>query len=250
MSPESLRLLVADDEPLARELIRRYAAGQPGITIVAEAASGDELAEELARTPVDAALVDVRMPGEDVFTVIARAAASRRPLPAVIFSTAFDLYAVRAFDLNAVDYLIKPYTQERFAEALRRARRHRAAAAVDAVARAARDLGPRPDRLLVPDGRRLVPIATSSIVWIKAEGDFARVHTADRNYLVSRSLKDLESRLDPAQFIRIHRSAMVSSSHIREVRPAGSSRYRVGLADGTTVIVSRSRAAGLRKWKI
>jgi two-component system, LytTR family, response regulator len=167
----------------------------------------------------------------------------------VIFATAFDSYAVRAFDLNAVDYLIKPYSCDRFAEAIRRARRHHQSETSQAgLVRALRDLGPRPDRLLVPDGRRMVPIALTDILWVKAEGDFARVYAVGRSYLVSRSLKDLESRLDPDRFVRIHRSAIVLTAHIAEVRPEGSSRYRLTLDDGTTVIVSRTRAPDLRRW--
>jgi two-component system LytT family response regulator len=119
-----------------------------------------------------------------------------------------------------------------------------------ALARALRDLGPRPDRLLVPDGRRMVPIQIADIEWIKAEGDYVRVFAGGRGYLVGRTLKELEARLDPAQFVRVHRSALVQTSHIREVRAEGSSRYKVLLSDGTTVIVSRSRAPELKKWMI
>src|SRR6185436_7311819 len=104
--------------------------------------------------------------------------------------------------------------------------------------------------LLVPDGRRMVPVAIAGISWIKAEGDYARVHAGGRSYLVSRTLKDLEGRLDPAQFLRIHRSAIVQTSHIREVHAEGSSRYRVVLDDGTAVLVSRTRAPELRRWML
>lgn len=249
MPPERLRLLVADDEELARALVRDYAAAGDA-DVVAEATTGDELAAALAATRHDVMLVDIRMPGRDVFDVLTGAAAAA-PLPAVVFATAYEAYAVRAFELNAVDYLIKPFSQERFCEALTRARRHRASRAPDAgLTRALRDLGPRPDRLLVPDGRRLVPVALADILWIEAEGDFARIHTPARSHLISRSLKELEQRLDPAHFIRVHRSAIVHASHIREVRPQGSRRYRVVLSDGTAVIVSRLRAPGLDRWTL
>jgi two-component system LytT family response regulator len=257
MSLDRLRLLVADDEPLARDLVRQYAASVERVEIVAEATCGEELAEAVERTRPDAALVDVRMPGEDVFAVLARRAAADPPLPSIIFATAYDRYAVRAFDMNAVDYLVKPYTADRFAEAIRRVRTRKAlsrtADAVgtsDGLTRVIRDLGPRPDRLLVPDGRRMVPIAVADIAWIKAEGDYARVYAGGRSYLVSRTLKELEGRLDPFQFLRIHRSAIVQTSHIREVTAEGSSRYRVRLDDGTTVIVSRTRAPDFKKWTL
>jgi two-component system LytT family response regulator len=242
VSRDPLRLLVADDEPLARALVRRYAGETPGVEVVGECDNGDALAGAVRALGPDALLLDIRMPGRDVFDVLADAGA----LPAVIFATAYDTYAVRAFELNAVDYLVKPYPRERFAAALTRARGRRGAADGDGLTRVIRDLGPRPDRLLVPDGRRMVPIALDDIVWIKAEGDYARVHTKERSYLVSRSLKDLESRLDPARFLRLHRSTIVQASHIAAVRPAGSARYQMQLDDGTTVIVSRSRARELK----
>jgi len=250
VSPERLRVLIADDEPLARALLRDYAMATPGVAVVAEADSGNQLAARLDDARPDVALVDIRMPGADVFDVLARASAANRPLPAVIFVTAFDAYAVRAFELNAVDYLIKPFTRDRLTEALRRARRHRATDPAAGLAAAIRDLGPTPDRLLVPDGRRLIPITVDEILWVKAEGDYVRVHARGRGYLLSRSMKDLEARLAAGRFIRIHRSAIVQASHIREVRPQGSSRYRVVLSDGTALIVSRSRAPELRRWRL
>jgi two-component system LytT family response regulator len=251
MSRDALRLLIADDEPLARDLVRRYAADHPGVVVVSECASGDELARALPAVRPDVALLDIRMPGVDVFTVLEREAARPDRLPAVIFATAFDSYAVRAFDLNAVDYLVKPYTADRFAEGLRRARsRQGSAPATDGLVRTIRDLGPRPDRLLVPDGRKLVAIAIDDIIWIKAEDDYARIHTGARTYLISRTLKDLEARLDPDRFVRVHRSALVQASHIREVAAEGGSRYRVRLSDGTNVLVSRARAPELKRWMI
>jgi two-component system, LytTR family, response regulator len=251
MSRDRLSLLIADDESLARDLVRRYAASQSGLEIVAECSSGDELADALRNARPDLMLLDIRMPGRDVFEVLAHEASANRELPSVIFATAFDGYAVRAFELNAIDYLVKPYTADRFAEAIRRVRTRQAADhAEERLARVVRDLGPHPDRLLVPDGRRMVPLAIADIVWIKAEDDYARVFAGGRSYLVSRTLKELETRLDAERFVRIHRSAIVQTSHIREVVAAGSSRYRVRLSDGTDVLVSRSRAPELRKWKL
>ncbi len=149
-----------------------YAGAHGELEVVEECASGDELAAALTRGRPDVCLLDIRMPGEDVFAVLGRASAAQ-PLPSVIFATAFDGYAVRAFDMNAVDYLVKPYSEDRFAEAIRRVRtRRQADRPDDGLARVIRDLGPRPDRLLVPDGRRMVPLAVSDIVWIKAEDDY------------------------------------------------------------------------------
>src|SRR5262245_53210337 len=247
---EILRLLVADDEPLARELVRGYTQSQEDVEIVEECANGDELASTLRhQARIDVALLDIRMPGADVFDVLAREAAAKGHLPSVIFATAYDTYAVRAFDLNAVDYLVKPFTVERFAEAIRRVRsRMQHDRSQSELAGVIRDLGPRPDRLLVPDGQRIVPIAVADIGWIKAEGDYARIYSGGKSFLVSRTLKEIEARLDPAQFIRIHRSALVHSAHIREVHVADSGRYRVTLSDGATLLVSRTRAPELKWW--
>jgi two-component system LytT family response regulator len=245
-SADRLRLLVADDERHARRLAVRYAEDTPNVEIAGECETGDELSAKMRALQPDAVLLDVRMPGQDVFDVLATEESSGQTLPAVIFATAYDTYAVRAFDLNAVDYLVKPYPVERFAAAIARARRRRDGREREGLTRVIRDLGPRPDRLLVPDGRRMVPIAMADIVWIKAEGDYARVHTAGRSYLVSRSLKELDARLDRTLFLRLHRSTIVQASHIAEVRPVGSARYSLRLDDGTTVIVSRSRAKELK----
>ncbi|HVL69302.1 MAG TPA: LytTR family DNA-binding domain-containing protein [Vicinamibacterales bacterium] len=244
MSDRHLRLLVADDERLARALVRRYAAGVPDVSVAAECGDTQALEDLLAARTFDAALLDIRMPGPDIFEVLARVA-ERRPLPPLIFATAHDRYAVRAFEVNAIDYLVKPYSERRFAQAIARLRERQAPA--PRVDRLLQDLGPRPDRLLVPEGTRMVPVAITDIAWIRAEGDYARLHCPGRSYLVSRTLNELEARLDPAMFLRVHRSAIVRLDQIGEVRPEGSSRYRLTLKDGTTLIVSRTRADALRR---
>src|SRR5262245_21925085 len=213
MSSDSLRLIVADDEGLARKLARQYLEHVPDVAIVAECADTGELEVALSRQQADAALLDIRMPGRNVFDVLGDAA-QRGPLPALIFATAYDRYAVRAFEVNAVDYLVKPFSEPRFAEALQRLRERRGARPADGVAGVIRDLGPRPDRLLVRDGNRMVPVAVGDITWIQAEADFARLHVLGHSYLVSRTLRELESRLDEAQFVRIHRSAIVRIDQI------------------------------------
>jgi two-component system LytT family response regulator len=154
--------------------------------------------------------------------------------------------------MNAADYLVKPLTAARFSEALARARQRigdRPSVAAG-VARVARDLGRRPDRLLVPERGRMVPLEISAIDWIQAEGDYARVHAGGKSYLVARSLTDLETRLDPQRFARIHRSAIVNRERIQEVLPEGSRRHTVVLADGTRLVLSRSRADRLREWRL
>jgi two-component system LytT family response regulator len=249
-----LRLLIADDEPLARALVRRYAQARPGLAIAAECADGDELAAVLAanndqratNNECDVLLLDIVMPGRNVFDVLASRPAAQLPL--VIFTTAFDRYAVRAFEVNAVDYLLKPLTAERLDAALARARERRPA---PDLVRLARDLGTRPERILVPHRGRMVPVPVADIAWIKAEGDYVRIHTGDgRSYLVTRTLGEMEKRLDPSLFLRIHRSAIVRIDAIRSVQGEGSARLSVLLHDRTRLIVSRARSPQLKRWMI
>lgn len=247
MPPDLLRLIVADDEALARGLVRDYVARCSGVRIVHECIDVATLAAALEQGGADAAMLDIRMPGRDVFEVLDEIR-QQQPLPAVVFATAYDRYAVRAFEMNAVDYLVKPFTESRFAETIGRLRDYqRRGTPADGVPRLLRDLGRRPDRLLVPEGRRIVPVAVSAIGWIQAEGDYARIHADGKSYLVYRTLNELEARLDPAEFLRVHRSAIVRLDQIQEVEPAGSGRYRVTLQGGGTLTVSRGRAQALKQ---
>ena len=246
MTSELLHMLIADDEKLARKLVRQYAAAYPGLEIVHECGDTASLSTALKEQSVDAALLDIRMPGRSVFDVLAEIAAVR-PLPLIVFATAYDRYALRAFEVNAVDYLLKPFTEERFRAAMDRLQeRRRSGTAAHGIPALIRDLGPRPDRLLVPHGKSMVPLDVASIDWIRAEGDYARIHAKGTGYLVYRTLTELESRLDPSRFLRVHRSTIVRLGGIVEVQSAGNGRYRITLADGTSLIVSRSGAAALR----
>jgi two-component system LytT family response regulator len=246
MSSEVLHLLVADDERLARRLVRQYVATCSGIEVVHECADTASLSAALREHSVDAALLDIRMPGRNVFDVLAEVA-SVQALPLIVFATAYDRYALRAFEANAVDYLLKPFTEGRFRAAMDRLQdRRRIGTPPHGVPTLLRDLGPRPDRLLVPQGKGMVPLAVADITWIRAEGDYARIHAKGGSYLVYRTLTELERRLDPAQFLRVHRSTIVRVDGIVEVQPADSSRYRVTLTDGTRLIVSRRGATALR----
>jgi len=252
----ALRVAVADDEALARQLVRRMLAAIADAEVVGECRSGDAVAALLASARVDVLLLDVRMPGRDVFDVLdERAHTPAATMPAVIFTTAYERYAVRAFELNAVDYLVKPIAGDRLREALTRARARiadgsAASVAAGAVGSLARDLGLRPTRLLVPERGRMIPIEIRAIDWIQAEGDYARIHAGSKSYLVARAMSELERRLDPERFIRIHRSAIVNADRIKEVRPEGSSRHSVTLMDGTKLVLSRGRSQRLKRWRV
>ena len=229
MSPERLRLLMADDEPLARDLVRRYAgavAGARARVRVRVDRTKSRRAWRAARP--DVALLDIRMPGRGRLRRPDPARAAPAPLPSVIFATAYDGYAVRAFEMNAIDYLMKPYSEERFVEAIRRVRGRQDRAKGWRARSATSARVPTVCSCRTAGG--WCPIQIADIEWIKAEGDYVRVFAGGRGYLVGRTLKELEARLDPEQFVRVHRSALVQTSHIREVRGEGSSRYKVLLS--------------------
>jgi len=250
MSPERIRVIVAEDEALARELLRSYLRGHHDVDLVGECRTGDELASRLTEIPADLLVLDISMPGRDVFEVLAAADFEASVVPYVVFTTAYDKYAIRAFETNAVDFLLKPFTETRFAAALTRVRGRFTASQSQPIKQLIEDLGRRPKRLLVPVGMGLVPIAVADIDWIKAERDYSRLYVKGKTYLLSRSLTELEARLDSEQFARIHRSAMVNVNRIREVTPQGSRRFRITLQDGTVLMLSRTRAPVLRDWKI
>ena len=270
---DPIRLVIADDAPPARALVREYLAALDGgsdlagrLVLVGEAANGDE-AVDLARSlRPDLLLLDEQMPGRTGFEVLAPLAEDEADgLPAVVFSTAFDRYALDAFEVSAVDYLLKPYSADRFAAALRKA-----IAAVDARRREAASSEPPPsdlerlalllqqtqrepaardtwaDRLFVRVGTRIVPVRTADVLWIEAAGDYATLHTATDAYTAGESLGTLAGRLDPARFIRVHRSAVIAADALQHLQSDGSGGYRAALTDGTTVRVSRTYAAAVR----
>ena len=253
MEARSIQVLLAEDEPLAVGVLKRHLAAHPDLRLVGECGSGDDLEGLLKRLAPDLLLLDVHMPGKDVFGVLSACEGTGGRLPFVIFTTAYDRYAIRAFEVNAVDYLVKPFSRERFAQAVERVRRRLQEPADDEterLRRLIRDLGKRPERLLVPERGRMVPIAVGNIGYIRAEGDFARIFSGEKSYLVSKALRELEERLDPERFVRIHRSLIVNAELISEVCPEGSGRYTLTLRDGTRLTVSRTRAEALRKWML
>ena len=252
MSDSPLRVLVVDDEPLARARARRVLATLPGVELVGEAGNATEAREAIAAAHPDVVLLDVQMPGEDGFALLA----SLAPRPAVVFVTAYDQYAVRAFEENAVDYLLKPWRPERLAAALERARTElagpadlsrRLEALLASVGPGARGT-PHLDRFTVRIGLRQLIVKAGDVLWFGAEDKlvFAAVE-GDRHY-VNFTLDELESRLDPARFVRVHRSAIANLDRAVAMRPgfAGTWRLQMNDAARTEVPVSRARARSLR----
>ncbi len=250
---ERLRTAIVDDEPMARRILRGLLARDPEIELVAEGDAA-ELADRLAGAAVDLVFLDVEMPEVSGLELFARLAAGGAP-PAVVFVTAYDRYAVEAFRLHAVDYLLKPFTDERFATALERAkqriRRHGGptAAAVAALLAELAERHPPPgrSRFLVQVGDRTVVVPLDEVDWIEAADYYARLHCGGRSHLVRESLTALADELEPAGFCRIHRSALVRLDRVVEVQPHFASSAVAVLRDGSRLKVSRSRRAAFEE---
>jgi len=252
MSLEPLRVVLVDDEPLARARVRRMLGEMGGAVVVGEAGSASEARRVVADTAPDLLLLDVQMPGEDGFALLA----SLDPRPAVVFVTAYDQYAVRAFEENAVDYLLKPFRVQRLAEALVRARRELAQpaelsrrleellAAVGPGGRATAWL----DRFTVRLGTRQLIVKASEVLWFGAEDKLVFAATGTAKHYVNFTLDELERRLDPARFVRVHRSAIANLDRAAALRPGFAGTWRLQLDDAarTEVPVSRVRARALR----
>ena len=213
-----MRAVIVDDEELARGFLREMLAAHPEIEIVAECANGFEAVKAIAETAPDLVFLDVQMPKLDGFEVLELI--EPRQAPAVIFVTAYDQYAMRAFDAHAVDYLLKPFSAERFERALERAKARlgeRKPAAE--LAREARAPGERPQRLAVRDGTRVHVIPLEKLDYAEAQDDYVALHSGGKSYLKQQTIGSLEGLLDPARFVRIHRSAIVNLERVARIEP-------------------------------
>lgn len=240
---DPVTVLVVDDEPPARRKLRHLLAGDPEVSVVGEAGSAREAAARIEVLDPELVFLDVQMPDGDGFAVLSALAAEERP--EVVFVTAYDAHALRAFDESAVDYLLKPYDRARFARALERGkarvRERRAGPAHDRL-RALLDAVRAPAyerRLLVRGGARSFYLDVTAIDWIEAARNYVRVHVGRDAHLLRASLSDLERRLDPAAFARIHRTRLVNIARIRELRPWSHADLVAVLHDGTQLLVSR-----------
>jgi len=243
-----IRALVVDDEPLARERVRRLLASDDEVMIVGECNDGISAVRRIEELRPDLLLLDVQMPGKDGFEVIE--AISGQP-PVVIFLTAYGHYAIRAFDACAVDYLLKPFDEERFRTAIERAKSALVASAPDEPAPSAHPLqadGAFLRRLLVKERGRLVFVGADEIGWIEASGNYAVVHVGARAFHVREPLGSLEARLDPERFMRVHRSTIVNLDHVRELQPLFHGQFRVLLDDGTRLTMSRRYRGALDRF--
>jgi two-component system, LytTR family, response regulator len=246
----TIRVLIADDEPPARARVRDLLAGEADVEVVGEAADGGEALERVKAERPDLLFLDVQMPVRDGFAVL-RALGRRHSV--TIFTTAHDEFAVRAFDVSAADYLLKPLRRSRFRAALAKARAALAAGgpALSAaelrrvVAEAVRSPAYL-ERLAVRVGRRIVVLRTAEVDWIEAEGNYARIHSGGRRYLLRQTLAGLEASLDPARFVRVHRSAIVSVDRIREMHPLAKGSHDLVLEGAPWSPPARATASGSR----
>jgi len=251
-APERIRLLVVDDEPLARDKIRQMARRDPGIEIVGECANGHEALSSVHELRPDLLMLDVQMPELGGFEVL-EALKGEPHAPVVIFVTAYDQYAVRAFEYHALDYLLKPFDRERFEAAVEHAKEHlRERAPNGSVDRRILALleqlhtGRYIERLVVKSGGRVYFLETGEIDWIEAEGNYINVHTGKKSHLLRETISNLEAQLDPRRFVRIHRSAIVNICRVQELQPWTHGEYHVILRNGTSLTLSRNYRDNLR----
>src|SRR5574338_1116412 len=239
-----IRIVIADDEPLARERLRTLLAPESWAEIVAECQNAAEAVDAITRLKPDLVFLDVQMPGGTGFDVIDAVGAARMPL--VIFVTAFDRYALRAFDVHALDYLLKPFDRERFQQALLRARQQLERKSTGDLERRllelVQDLRPAPhklERFVVKSGGRVFFVRADEIDWIEAAGNYVKLHVGGDAHLFRETMNALEARLDPDFFYRIHRSHIVNIERVRELQPWFNGEYVVFLRNGTRLTLSR-----------
>ena len=240
-----IRTLIVDDEPLGRERIRTLIGDDADIEVVDECSDGKQAVAAIQRTNPDLVFLDVQMPEMDGFGVLEAIAGGR--MPAIIFVTAYDRYAVQAFEVHALDYLLKSFDRDRFQDALRRAKKRIQNSPTgpwnDRLAGLLEDLQARQThvtRFVIRSGGRIVFLRVEEIDWLEAAGNYVSIHVGRDRHLLRGTLQSVIERLDPAQFLRIHRSTVVNSNRIKELQPLFHGDYMVRLRDGTELTLSRN----------
>jgi two-component system LytT family response regulator len=241
---KKMRTLIVDDEPLARERLAALLSNEQDVEIVAQCRDGEEAVTAIVDHEPDLVFLDVQMPQMNGFEVIEAVGGERMPL--VIFVTAYDQHALRAFQVRALDYLLKPFDRERFNEALERARRQVEREETGDLGRRllalVKDLRrdqPRAERLVVKSGGRLFFLRADEIDWVEAAGNYVRLHVGTTSHLLRETMNAIEGRLDPEKFFRIHRSRIVNMERIQELQPWLNGEYAVLLRTGTRLTLSR-----------
>lgn len=261
-APTPLRTLIVDDEPLGRDVVRHMLQYHPDIVVVGEAANGVKALEEIRSKQPHLVFLDIKMPKMGGLEVLQSLSSEAVLAPVVIFTTAYDEYAVQAFERCALDYLLKPFDQERFDAALQRARRHLQNSHDADFGRRLRELvvmnssGPERDprakpaadsgpgrvltRFALKEGGRVTFVSVDSVDWLEASGNYVGLHVQGKTHLIHESLASVEQALDPQKFLRIHRSTIVKVDRIKELQPFANGEFVVILHDGTRLKLSRS----------
>ncbi|WP_076570871.1 LytTR family DNA-binding domain-containing protein [Janthinobacterium sp. TND4EL3] len=238
-----MRVAIVDDELLARSVLREYLARHDDIDIVAECANGFDAVKAIAELEPELVFLDIQMPRLDGFEVAELIGAKTR----LIFVTAYDQYALKAFECHALDYLLKPFSEQRFEQALAHARAHRSTPdTVQALAREAATRAAPLDRVLIRDGAKVHVIASARIDYIEAQDDYISIRSEGKSYLKSQTLAELETQLDPAKFLRVHRSYLLNIDGIRRIEAATKDSHVAILRDETRIPVSKAGYQKLR----
>lgn len=248
-----IRTLIVDDEPLARERVADLARAQPDVSVIGECADGEEALEAIRAQRPDLVFLDIQMPGKNGLELVAELGSEL--MPAIVFVTAYDRFAIKAFEVHALDYLLKPFDDERFAAAMDRARvwLKRQAPAEDLSVKLEAllsDLRPASagmDRLAVKTAGRVLLVRMEDIDWVEAADNYVNVHVGAESHLLRETMNALEKRLPSDRFIRIGRSTIVNVNRIRELQPLFHGEYAVILKDGTRLTLSRSYRSKLNQ---
>jgi two-component system LytT family response regulator len=242
-------VFIAEDEPLAREVLRDFIYAHPGLRLVGEAADGASALAQIDAIRPDIVFMDIQMPEMTGLEVLRRLSF----VPEIVFTTAYDQYAVTAFELNAVDYLLKPFTRARFDAAVARLLESpgQTRAVLDgALAQAAARAPGRLERILVRDRGRIFPLAVNEIAYLKADAKYTAITARGQTFLVRIGISELEAQLDPARFIRIHRSALVNLDFVDSMRADEQSQLLIQMRDGVVLTASREASKVLREMAI
>jgi two-component system, LytTR family, response regulator len=248
-----IRVALADDEVLARQKLRQFLREEPDLEIVGEGATALETIELVRVAGPELLFLDIRMPGMDGFDIVGELTASTNcQMPRIIFTTAYDQYAVRAFEIRAIDYLLKPFTKERFRTAVQRVRLQLSGPAVQAEPTNGhlKDANPYTTRIVFKSRGRILFLPVSEIRWIAAEENYVRICTETDTHLLRETMAHLEERLDPQTFLRVHRSSIVNLQYVKEVRTESNGDFSVVLVNGQKVAMSRSYRSRVSEWLI